>query len=416
MMSALGSKPSSSAIPLVSSPPRDRRESTASLSSIVSVSSMPTTSSNTMNSPSGFRPTHRDSGHHHLLAGGLNNGRSASVGPGPLPSSSTSPTSSYLLSSSPFASSSGQASSSMSNLHQNTFYAPNGTSSRSQSHGQSQFQYAQSASVPYANGFLHGINGHGTSPSSSSSSSSRSSRRQSPPSSSRSLTPSIPRAPSLSRSSSRARKVLLILDAQLYPLSPAPTGVPNAATLYRSLSALLATARSSPNPPLIIHTRNAGQPGEPDAPNSPLHTLALAQTIPPTEVVIDKSKGKNSAFAGTRLGEWVPPGEGTTLIVAGVSSDYGVRATCSAALGRGNGVVLVRGAHATWDRVEYAAAAPTVYTNAPTFPVGGCVVSSPVGMGVVTPAAKVEREVENELEEAGVLVVGLDEVPYILRD
>lgn len=205
------------------------------------------------------------------------------------------------------------------------------------------------------------------------------------------------------------------MDAQLYPLSPSPTGVPNAHSLLRTLSSLLNLARASPSPPLIIHTRNAGPPGEPDAPSSPLHALALAP-VPPSEVVIDKSKGKNSAFAGTRLAEWVPAGENTTLIVCGVSSDYGVRATCSAALGRGNGVVLVRGAHATWDRVEYAAAAPTQYSNAPTFPVGGCVVASPVGMGMVTPAAQVEREVESELEEAGVLVVGLEEVPWIFRE
>lgn len=137
--------------------------------------------------------------------------------------------------------------------------------------------------------------------------------------------------------------------------------------------------------------------------------------------MIDKSKGKNSAFAGTRLSEWVSAGEGTTLVVCGVSSDYGVRATCSAALGRGNNVVLVRGAHATWDRVEYTAAAPVAYSsNGAAFPVGGggCVAGSPVpmGMGMVTPAAKVEREVESELEEAGVLVVGLDEVSRIFAD
>jgi len=66
------------------------------------------------------------------------------------------------------------------------------------------------------------------------------------------------------------------------------------------------------------------------------------------EHVIDKLK--NNAFVGTRLPELVP--EHADLVVAGLQSEYCIRATCSAALDRGNRVHLVRAAHATYDDAE----------------------------------------------------------------
>ena len=68
-------------------------------------------------------------------------------------------------------------------------------------------------------------------------------------------------------------------------------------------------------------------------------------------------------------------------MIVGMQSDFCIRATCSAALARGNEVRLVRRAHGTYDRVEYH------------------------NHGVVTPASEVEKEIEGELEEAGVVML-----------
>lgn len=65
---------------------------------------------------------------------------------------------------------------------------------------------------------------------------------------------------------------------------------------------------------------------------------------------------------------------------------------CSVALGRGNDVILIRGAHGTFDRVEV------------------------LHGGGITPSARIEAEVEDELEEAGVLVLDMKDVHGIFTD
>ncbi|TFY56034.1 hypothetical protein EVJ58_g7879 [Rhodofomes roseus] len=80
------------------------------------------------------------------------------------------------------------------------------------------------------------------------------------------------------------------------------------------------------------------------------------------------------------------------LVVVGLESDFCVRATCSAALARGNDVLLIRGAHATYDRIEYWDG------------------------GTSTPAEKVQREIEEELEEAGVVLLDMADLPSLFGD
>jgi len=108
----------------------------------------------------------------------------------------------------------------------------------------------------------------------------------------------------------------------------------------------------------------------------------------PNEHVLDKFK--NNAFAGTRLGELIPTD--AEMVVVGMQSDFCVRATCSAALGRGNDVLLIRGAHATYDRLE-------VWNG-----------------GGITPARIIESEIEAELEEAGVVLLDMKDLPKIFAD
>ncbi|KAJ7452947.1 Isochorismatase-like protein [Mycena latifolia] len=183
-----------------------------------------------------------------------------------------------------------------------------------------------------------------------------------------------------------SRRVLLLLDVQAGVLADPPLGVPAAPALRRSLPRVLAAARGAAHPPLIVHVRNTGDRGDADAPDAPGWLLAHAPL--PHEPVVDKRK--NNAFAGTRLGELIAPD--AEIVIVGLQSDFSVRATCSAALGRGNEVLLIRGAHGTYDRLE------VLYG------------------GGITRAAQIEAEIEGELEEAGVHLLEMKDLPAIFED
>ncbi|KAK0222930.1 Isochorismatase hydrolase [Armillaria gallica] len=182
------------------------------------------------------------------------------------------------------------------------------------------------------------------------------------------------------------RRVLLILDAQKAALSPPPTGIPSSKTVSKNITQILETARSANPPPLIIHIRTAGDVGEPDEPNTP--GWELVNPPLPNEPVIDKKK--NNAFAGTILGDLIV--SDAEIVVVGLQSDFSLRATCSAALDRGNEVLMVRGAHGTYDRLEVL-----------------------FGEGTTT-ASAVEAETEAELEEAGVCILEMKDLPGIFNN
>ncbi|KAH9481992.1 hypothetical protein JR316_0006522 [Psilocybe cubensis] len=183
-----------------------------------------------------------------------------------------------------------------------------------------------------------------------------------------------------------AHRVLLLLDIQVAMLSPPPIGVPASATVHAHLTQILAYARAASPPPLIVHVRNSGDVGDADEPNAPGWQLIFPPL--PGEVVLDKRK--NSAFAGTNLSSIIAPD--AEIVVAGFQTDYSIRATCSSALKRGNEVLLIRGAHATYDRIEV------------------------LHGGGITPASRIEGEVEAELEEAGVHILDMKDVPGIFMD
>lgn len=181
-------------------------------------------------------------------------------------------------------------------------------------------------------------------------------------------------------------RVLLVLDVQVSMLADPPIGVPSASTVRPNIAKILSHARHASPLPLIVHIRNNGDFGEPDEPKT--KGWELIHKPLPNEHVLDKFK--NNAFAGTRLGELIPTD--AEMVVIGMQSDFCVRATCSAALGRGNDVLLIRGAHATYDRLE-------VWNG-----------------GGITPAKDIENEIEEELEEAGVVVLDMKDLPGIFAD
>ena len=169
-------------------------------------------------------------------------------------------------------------------------------------------------------------------------------------------------------------------------LSPPPVGVPQSQTVHANLKHILEHARSANPPPLIIHVRNNGDVGDPDEPDAPGWQLIFPPL--PGELIIDKRK--NNAFAGTTLASVIPTH--AEIVVAGFQTDYSIRATCSAALGRGNEVLLIRGAHATYDRIEV------------------------LHGGGITPAWRIEQDIEAELEEAGVHILDMKDLPGIFMD
>ncbi|KAG5641622.1 hypothetical protein DXG03_004574 [Asterophora parasitica] len=183
-----------------------------------------------------------------------------------------------------------------------------------------------------------------------------------------------------------SRRVLLLLDIQVAMLSDPPVGVPSSTRVQENLARILTQARGARPPPLIIHVRNSGDAGDPDEPQAAGWQLIFPPE--PTEPIIDKRK--NNAFAGTRLGDIVPTD--AEIVVAGFQTDYSIRATCSDALKRGNEVLLIRGAHATHDRIEV------------------------LHGGGITPAARIEAEIEAELEEAGVHLLDMKDLPGIFTN
>ncbi|KZV77334.1 Isochorismatase hydrolase [Peniophora sp. CONT] len=183
-------------------------------------------------------------------------------------------------------------------------------------------------------------------------------------------------------------RVLLVLDAQVGLLSPPPRGIPSSQTLRTNLTRILASARAAPHRPRIIHVRNSGDHGEDDYPSTPGWQLIFKPELEHDEHVLDKKK--NNAFAGTKLGELVPAE--ALLVVVGAQSDYCVRATCAAALARGNEVIVIRGAHGTFDRLEVLAG------------------------GAVTSAKDVAKEIDAILAEMGVHLFEMDDVDDLFVD
>lgn len=134
--------------------------------------------------------------------------------------------------------------------------------------------------------------------------------------------------------------VLLLVDVQKDMLEP-PEPIPDAAPVGEAIKDLLGRARSAEIP--VIHIRNTGGPGDPDAPGTP--GWELVHDVAAGEHVVDKDEC--DAFAGTRLADLVPAS--ATVIVAGMQSEFCIRETALSALRRGYPVILVRGAHATYD-------------------------------------------------------------------
>jgi nicotinamidase-related amidase len=142
-------------------------------------------------------------------------------------------------------------------------------------------------------------------------------------------------------------RTLLLIDVQRNMLLP-PEPVPGAAAVADRIAGILERARD--HGATVIHVRNNGGADDPDAPGST--GWELIHDVAGNEAIVDKDVP--DSFAGTDLGDLLA--DDSEIVVVGMQSQYCVRETSLAALQRGLAVVLVRGAHATYDEGAQTAA------------------------------------------------------------
>jgi nicotinamidase-related amidase len=143
---------------------------------------------------------------------------------------------------------------------------------------------------------------------------------------------------------------LLVIDAQM-SLLDGPAAVPSAAATSGRIAEVLAAARAAGS--LVIHLQNDGEFGALDEPGSrgwAIHPLAEPRHHEP----VLRKRG-DDGFEGTDLESLLREAEVRRLAVVGFLSEMCVSATIRGAFARGLQVVLVRGAHATYNLEDISA-------------------------------------------------------------
>jgi len=171
-------------------------------------------------------------------------------------------------------------------------------------------------------------------------------------------------------------KVLLLINVQHNYLE-GNNPVPDAAFICDKIEKLIQKARSASTPPVVIWVRNCGGAGEPDQPDTYGWEVHLPTN--PTEHLVDKVR--NNVFDQDKLESLVPKGPSTEVYLCGMQSEYDLKSAAGSALERGNKVFLVKYAHGTF------------HTE-------------------VKRAARIQRDVEYELEQRGVGIVDADGISF----
>lgn len=144
------------------------------------------------------------------------------------------------------------------------------------------------------------------------------------------------------RLSRKNRTAFLLIDAQVNQFEP-PWPVTGAEELIPRLAGLVDAARAAGAP--VIFVRNCGGPEDPDQLGEPGWELHPAFVPAPGDPVLDKTT--LDTFASTDLdGRLRALGAGR-LVVAGLQSNYCIRATTLGALEHGYAVTVVSDGHST---------------------------------------------------------------------
>ena len=151
---------------------------------------------------------------------------------------------------------------------------------------------------------------------------------------------------------------LLLIDTQANMFDPA-TPVAGAVPLLVRLHELQKRARAAHAP--VVFVRNNGGAGEPDEPGTPGWEVQTVLHPAPGELVLDKTT--NDTFESTNLAGLLEARGISKLVIAGLQSEFCIRATTLGALARGCEVTLVSDGHSTYDGKSLEAAEITASGN-----------------------------------------------------
>lgn len=142
---------------------------------------------------------------------------------------------------------------------------------------------------------------------------------------------------------------LMLVDVQRNMLE-GDTAIEDAAAFRATLSGLLERARAAHIP--IVHVQNDGGSGDPDEPGTPGWQFVFRPL--PGEPVVRKDVF-NTFESNPALADVLHAMGVSTLVVAGLQSEYCIQATSLGALERGFEVIVPADGHATYDDGEPAA-------------------------------------------------------------
>lgn len=138
---------------------------------------------------------------------------------------------------------------------------------------------------------------------------------------------------------------LLIIDVQL-GMFDENYHIYNGTGLLDGLRTLINQARAS-NTPIIFVQHNGQEEGDPLRPDQPGWALHPALPVAKEDVLIQKLHP--DSFQGTNLQSELQRLGVTSLVVAGMQTEFCVDTTCRRAYSLGYHVILARDAHTTFD-------------------------------------------------------------------
>ena len=156
---------------------------------------------------------------------------------------------------------------------------------------------------------------------------------------------------------------LLIIDVQVNQFDP-PYAVAGGAALLDRLRGLIERARAARVP--VVFVRNNGTPPDPDVHGMPGWELQPGFAPAGEESVLDKTT--NDTFESTDVDAQLRAHGVTRLVIAGVQSDFCIRATTLGALARGYTVTLASDGHSTCDGKTQTGAEAAAEVNAQLAP------------------------------------------------
>lgn len=156
------------------------------------------------------------------------------------------------------------------------------------------------------------------------------------------------------------KTALLLVDAQVNQFDP-PYQVASAQELLPRLQGLVGCFRASGAP--VVFVRNCGTPGlDPDERGTPGWELHPSFVPLKGELLLDKTT--LDTFESTPLEAELKARGIERVVIAGVQSEYCIRATSLGAVERGFEVTLVSDGHSTLDSKTRKAAEATAAVNA----------------------------------------------------